>query len=49
VNPTDRNAAVLAKALPDARLIVIDGAGHLPEIEVWRQVNQAVRAFLMGG
>jgi pimeloyl-ACP methyl ester carboxylesterase len=46
VNPTDRNAAVLANALPDARLAVLDGAGHLPEIEQWRTVNALVADFL---
>ena len=47
VNPTDRNAAVLARKLPDAHLIVLDGAGHLPEVEQHDQVNALVVKFLM--
>lgn len=46
VNPTETNAAVLEKALPNARLVVLDGAGHLPEIEAPGRVNDLVAAFL---
>ena len=46
VNPADRNAAVLAAALPNARLVTLDGIGHLPEVEAWQQVNALVREFL---
>lgn len=46
VNPTDKNAAVLARTLPDARLVVLDGAGHLPEVELPGKVNELVTAFL---
>ena len=31
VNPVDRNAALLAKAVPKARLEIIEGLGHLPD------------------
>jgi pimeloyl-ACP methyl ester carboxylesterase len=47
VNPTDQNAAVLAQKLPNAHLIVLDGAGHLPEVEQHDQVNELVAKFLM--
>ena len=46
VNPADRNADVLAAALPNARLVTLDGVGHLPEVEAWQQVNALVREFL---
>ena len=46
VNPTEHNAAILAKALPNARLIVLDGAGHLPEVELPGRVNELTAAFL---
>jgi pimeloyl-ACP methyl ester carboxylesterase len=46
VNPTEKNAAVLAKLLPKARLSVIDGAGHLPEVEAHAEVNRMLRDFL---
>jgi pimeloyl-ACP methyl ester carboxylesterase len=45
VNPIDKNAAVLAKAMPKARLEILDGAGHLPEVEVPEKVNGLLRAF----
>jgi len=46
VNPIDKNAAILAKAMPKARLEIIEGAGHLPEVEVPDRVNAMLRAFL---
>ena len=46
VNPTEINAAVLEKALPNARLVVLDGAGHLPEVEAPGRVNDLISAFL---
>jgi len=46
VNPLDRNAAVLAERLPAARLEVLEGIGHLPEIEAWPRVNALIEAFL---
>src|SRR3982751_5099715 len=45
VNPIDKNAAVLAKAMPQARLEILDGAGHLPEVEAPEKVNALLRAF----
>ena len=45
VNPNDRNAAVLAKAMPKAKLEILDGIGHLPEVEAPEKVNALLRAF----
>ena len=39
VNPTDKNAAILAKALPHARLEILEGVGHLPEVEAPDRIN----------
>jgi pimeloyl-ACP methyl ester carboxylesterase len=45
VNPIDKNAAILAKAMPKARLEIIEGIGHLPEVEVPDKINAMLRAF----
>ena len=45
VNPTDTNAAILVKALPQGRLEVLDGYGHLPEVETPETVNRILKAF----
>ncbi len=45
VNPIDKNAAVLAKAMPKARLEILEGVGHLPEVEAPDKVNALLRAF----
>jgi 3-oxoadipate enol-lactonase len=45
VNPIDKNAAVLAKAMPKAKLVIIDGLGHLPEVEAPDKVNAMLRGF----
>ena len=45
VNPIDKNAAVLAKAMPKAKLETLEGAGHLPEVELPEKVNGLLRAF----
>jgi alkylation response protein AidB-like acyl-CoA dehydrogenase len=47
VNPTDKNAAVLVKVLPQARLEIVDGAGHLPEVEAPDAVNRMLREFFL--
>ncbi len=34
------------KAIPDARLVVIPGAGHVSNLEQPERFNDAIRAFL---
>ncbi len=46
VTPTDRNAAVFVKAIPAAKLLLLDGYGHLPEIEAPVEVNAMIRTFM---
>jgi len=48
VNPMERNAALLIKALPQGRLEVLDGYGHLPEVEAPETVNRMLREFFGG-
>ena len=45
MNPIEKNAALLAKAMPRAKLEILDGVGHLPEVEVPDKVNGMLRAF----
>ena len=45
VNPIATNAAILAKAMPKAKLEIIEGLGHLPEVEAPDKVNGMLRAF----
>lgn len=45
VNPIERNAAILAKAMPQAKLEILEGIGHLPEVEAPEKVNALLRAF----
>ena len=45
VNPIDKNAAVLIKQLPQGRLEILEGAGHLPEVEKPEVVNKLLREF----
>jgi pimeloyl-ACP methyl ester carboxylesterase len=45
VNPIDKNAAILIKVLNQGRLEVLDGYGHLPEVEAHARVNEMLRAF----
>jgi pimeloyl-ACP methyl ester carboxylesterase len=45
VNPIDRNAAVLVRHLPQGRLEILDGVGHLPEVEKPDVVNKMLREF----
>jgi pimeloyl-ACP methyl ester carboxylesterase len=45
VNPLDKNAAILIKALPQGRLEVLDGYGHLPEVEAPDIVNRMLKQF----
>ena len=43
------NARALAEAIPGARLLVLEGAGHLVFIERAAEVNREVLTFLGGG
>jgi pimeloyl-ACP methyl ester carboxylesterase len=45
VNPIDRNAAILAKAMPKAKHEILEGVGHLPEVEAPEKVNALLRTF----
>jgi pimeloyl-ACP methyl ester carboxylesterase len=45
VTPLESNAAVLARALPHARMNVLPRTGHLPEVERWETVNDLVGNF----
>ena len=45
VNPPDKNAAVLARAMPKAKLEIIEGLGHLPEVEAPERINAMLRQF----
>jgi pimeloyl-ACP methyl ester carboxylesterase len=47
VTPLAANAALLAAAIPQAQLVVLDGCGHLPELEEPARVNRLVREFLL--
>jgi pimeloyl-ACP methyl ester carboxylesterase len=49
ITPVEDNAAVLHAALPNSRLVMLEGIGHLPEVEAWRRVNELVGGFLDEG
>ncbi|HVB18304.1 MAG TPA: alpha/beta hydrolase [Stellaceae bacterium] len=46
VTPVAANAARLAASVKQARLVTLEGCGHLPEIEMFARVNQLVGEFL---
>ena len=46
VTPAATNAELLAAALPHARLIMLAGCGHLPEVEFPARVNDLIAAHL---
>ena len=46
VAPAATNAEVLADALPHARLVMLAGCGHLPEVEFPSCVNNLIAAHL---
>jgi pimeloyl-ACP methyl ester carboxylesterase len=45
INPLEKNAAILIKALPQGHLEVLEGYGHLPEVEAPDVVNGTLRQF----
>jgi pimeloyl-ACP methyl ester carboxylesterase len=49
VRPAAENAELLAKAVPSARLVMLPGCGHLPEVEVPVQVNELIEQHLGAG
>jgi pimeloyl-ACP methyl ester carboxylesterase len=48
VNPIERNATILIKALPQGRLEILQGYGHLTEVEAPESVNRLLREFFGG-
>jgi pimeloyl-ACP methyl ester carboxylesterase len=46
VTPGAANADMLVAAVPQARLVMLEGCGHLPEVEEPERVNALVRDFL---
>jgi pimeloyl-ACP methyl ester carboxylesterase len=47
VSPIAINAEPIKKAFPNAKLEILQGIGHLPHLEAYKQVNQLVRAFFI--
>lgn len=45
VNPIDKNALILVKALKNGKLEILEGFGHLPEVETPDTVNKMLRDF----
>src|SRR6266545_455763 len=45
VNPIDKHAAILLKVLRQGKLEVLEGIGHLPEVETPEVVNRLLREF----
>jgi pimeloyl-ACP methyl ester carboxylesterase len=46
INKTDENAKILADSIPGARLEILQGCGHLPEVEMPQAVNGLISEFL---
>jgi pimeloyl-ACP methyl ester carboxylesterase len=46
VTPTAANAELLARAVPDAKLLMFAGCGHLPEVEAPARVNELIERHL---
>jgi pimeloyl-ACP methyl ester carboxylesterase len=46
VRPAAENAELLARAVPGARLVILPGCGHLPEIEAPARVNELIEQHL---
>jgi pimeloyl-ACP methyl ester carboxylesterase len=47
VTPAAENADLLARAVPSARLVMLVGCGHLPEVEAPTRVNELIEKHLM--
>jgi pimeloyl-ACP methyl ester carboxylesterase len=48
VTPAAANAALLLRAVPNARLVTLAGCGHLPEAEMPQRVNDLIKSHLEG-
>jgi pimeloyl-ACP methyl ester carboxylesterase len=48
VTPAAVNAALLVRAVPNARLVTLAGCGHLPEAEMPGRVNDLIKAHPAG-
>lgn len=49
ITPAAANALLLLRAVSQAKLTMLDGCGHLPEVEMPTQVNELLREFLPEG
>jgi pimeloyl-ACP methyl ester carboxylesterase len=49
ITPAAANALLLLRAVSQAELTMLDGCGHLPEVEMPIRVNNLVREFLAKG
>ena len=43
------NAELLARAVPAARVVMLAGCGHLPEVEAPARVNELIKKHLCAG
>jgi pimeloyl-ACP methyl ester carboxylesterase len=46
VTPAAANAQILARVVPDAKLVMLAGCGHLPDVEMPHRVNGLIAAHL---
>ncbi len=46
IAPIERTSVALSKVLPNAKLVRLEGHGHLPEVEAWPRVNPLLLEFL---
>ena len=49
VTPAEANAELLARAVPDATLVMLPSCGHLPEAEEPARVNELIEQHLCAG
>jgi pimeloyl-ACP methyl ester carboxylesterase len=46
VTPAAANAELLARAVPNAKFLMVAGCGHLPEVEAPARVNELIERHL---
>ena len=46
IAPIERTSVALAKVLPNAKLVRLEGFGHLPDVEDPERANALLRDFL---